>query len=133
MFSSEPDEETQAFASKIFDLARGGDAHTLAQYIDAGVDANLSNHEGNTLLMLAAYSGNEPALDVLIARGANVDALNDRGQSPLAGAIFKKEQGIVEKLIAAGADPNLGHPSALDTARMFGQTELAERLGGHGS
>lgn len=133
MLPSEPDEELQEFASKIFDLARGGDAQVLAQYIDAGVDPNLSNHEGNTLLMLAAYSGNEAALEVLIDRGANVNSLNDRGQSPLAGAIFKKEQGVVEKLIAAGADPNLGHPSAIDTARMFGQTELIERWEHHGT
>ncbi|GGG71927.1 ankyrin repeat domain-containing protein [Corynebacterium pelargi] len=133
MLSSELPEDVQALANKLFELARSGDPRTLAEYLDHGVDPNLQNHEGNSLLMLAAYSGNEEALEVLIQRGADVDALNDRGQSPLAGAIFKKEQGVVEKLMQAGADPALGQPSAIDTARMFGQDELVQRLESRGA
>ncbi|MFE4462784.1 ankyrin repeat domain-containing protein, partial [Nocardia tengchongensis] len=47
--------EVLELAGKIFDLARTGDAATLAAYLDAGVPVNLTNDNGDTLLMLAAY------------------------------------------------------------------------------
>ena len=39
---------------------------------------------------------------------ADVDALNDRGQSPLAGAVFKAEPEVVAALLEHGADPDAG-------------------------
>ena len=63
----------------------------------------------------------------LIGRGADVDALNDRGQSPLAGAVFKAEPEVVAALLEHGADPDAGTPSARATAQMFGQEGLLER------
>jgi hypothetical protein len=33
---------------------------------------------------------------------------------------------VVRALLAAGADPAAGTPSAIDTARMFGKNELLE-------
>jgi len=60
----------------------------------------------------------------LLRRGADPDRLNDRGQSPLAGAIFKGEDEVVAALMAAGADPDAGAPTARATAQMFGRTDL---------
>ncbi|MDO4631071.1 MAG: ankyrin repeat domain-containing protein [Corynebacterium sp.] len=123
--------ELQDFVDKLFELARSGGpqaASDLAQYVEAGVNPNLTNHEGNTLLMLAAYNGHADVVTALAAQGADVDRLNDRGQSPLAGAIFKKETAVIEALLAAGADPSAGHPTAIECAVMFDQTELANRL-----
>ncbi len=123
--------ELQEFVSKIFDLARNGGenaAEQLGHYIQAGLSPNLTNHEGNTLLMLAAYNGHAEIVTALAQAGADVDRLNDRGQSPLAGAIFKKESDVIEALIVAGANPLAGHPNAIDCAKMFGQAELANRL-----
>ena len=77
--------------------------------------------------MLAAYTGNAALVEGLIGRGADVDKQNARGQSPLAGAIFKREDAIVQLLLRAGADPHAGHPNAIETARMFGyDLELPE-------
>lgn len=122
------DDDAAALAARLFDLARNGDGATLGAYIDQGINVDLMNHDGNTFLMLAAYAGNTSALEALIARGADVNRLNDRGQSPLAGAIFKKEDAVVDMLLAAGADPTAGTPSAIDTARLFGQHDLVQRL-----
>jgi uncharacterized protein len=36
-----PEAEVLQFAAKVFNLARQGDAGTLAAYVDAGVPANL--------------------------------------------------------------------------------------------
>lgn len=121
-------QDVQELATQLFDMARRGDRDLLA-VIDEGLNVDLMNQDGNTLLMLAAYSGQAELVRGLIERGADVNRLNDRGQSPLAGAIFKKEDGVIDALIDAGADPTIGHPTALDCARMFGRDDLLGRLG----
>lgn len=129
--SETPDPQVIELATKVFDLARGGEADALAAYVDAGVPANLTNDRGDTLLMLAAYHGHAPAVTALVERGADPDRANDRGQTPLAGAVFKGEDAVIKALLAAGADPTAGTPSALDTARMFGKADLLELFGAH--
>jgi ankyrin repeat protein len=79
--------------------------------------------------MLAAYHGHASTVAALVAREADPDRANDRGQTPLAGAVFKGEDAVIDALLAAGADPAAGTPSALDTARMFGKSDLLERFG----
>ena len=123
--------EVLNLASRIFDLARNGDAATLAAYLEAGVPANLTNTNGDTLVMLASYHGHASAVAVLIAHDADVDRHNNRGQTPLAGAVFKNETTIMELLLRAGADPLAGSPSALETARFFGRDEVARMLEEH--
>ena len=127
--SETPDPEVVELASKVFDLARTGDAAALAAYVDAGVPANLTNDRGDTLVMLAAYHGHAAAVAALLERGADADRANDRGQTPLAGAVFKGEEAVIRVLLAAGADPAAGTPSAVDTARMFAKTDLLELFG----
>ncbi|GAA3397857.1 ankyrin repeat domain-containing protein [Streptomyces roseoviridis] len=124
-----PDPEVVELASKVFGLARAGDAVALAAYLDAGVPANLTNEKGDSLVMLAAYHGHAEAVTALLTRGADADRANDRGQTPLAGAVFKGEDAVVRALLSGGADPEAGTPSAVDTARMFGKTELLELFG----
>ncbi|MGW1128681.1 MULTISPECIES: ankyrin repeat domain-containing protein [unclassified Streptomyces] len=127
--SDAPDPEVVELASKVFDLARAGDADALAAYVDAGVPANLTNDRGDSLLMLAAYHGHAAAVTALAARGADPGRANDRGQTPLAGAVFKGEEAVIRALLDAGADPAAGTPSAVDTARMFGKDDLLELFG----
>ena len=122
------DTEVLDLASRIFDMARSGDAATLAAYLDAGVPVNLTNTNGDTLVMLAAYYGHESVVAALIARGVDVDRHNNRGQTPLAGAVFKNDITIIELLLSADADPLAGSPSALETARFFGKEQLARQL-----
>jgi hypothetical protein len=119
-----PGPEMLQFAAKVFNLARQGGTDTLAAYVDAGVPANLSNDNGDTLVMLAAYHGHPQTVAALLERGADPDRPNDRGQTPLAGAVFKGEQAVIEALLAGGADPTAGTPSAIETAQMFGQDDL---------
>ncbi|MFI7322883.1 ankyrin repeat domain-containing protein [Streptomyces venezuelae] len=127
--SEAPDPEVVELATKIFDLARQGDAAALAAYVDAGVPANLTNDSGDSLVMLAAYHGHADAVRVLVERGADTNRANDRGQTPLAGAVFKGEDAVIRALLDGGADPAAGTPSAVDTARMFGKAELLQLFG----
>ena len=80
--------------------------------------------------MLAAYNGHAALVEGLAARGADPNRVNDRGQSPLAGAVFKGLDAVVRTLLAHGADPHLGTPSAAQTAQMFKRTELLALMGG---
>jgi len=66
---------------------------------------------------------------MLVGKGADINALNDAGQSPLAGAIFKGEEEMVKTLVELKADPRVGHPTAVDSAKMFGQRQYMELLG----
>ena len=113
-------------ARRVFDMARSGDTLSLAAYLDAGVPLNLTNSAGDTLIMLAAYHGHPTTVQALTQRGAHVDRANDRGQTPLAGAVFKGDDEVVRLLIVAGANPLAGRPSAVDTARVFGRTDYLE-------
>jgi ankyrin repeat protein len=49
--------------------------------------------------MLAAYHGHLSLVQLLIRHGADPNTLNDRGQSPLAGAVFKDEAEIIKALL----------------------------------
>ncbi|MFJ3671618.1 ankyrin repeat domain-containing protein [Streptomyces sp. NPDC090106] len=126
-----PDPEVVELATRIFDLARRGRTEELVAYVDAGVPANLTNDRGDCLVMLAAYHGHAGTVRALLARGGEADRVNDRGQTPLAGAVFKGETDVIKALVEGGADPAAGTPSAVDTARMFGRTELLELFGAH--
>lgn len=123
----DPDELLELWA-RVFGLAREGQSETLAAYVDAGVSPNLTNDRGDTLVMLAAYHGHVETVRALLRRGADPNRLNDRGQSPLAGAVFKDEPEVVRALLDGGADPAAGQPSALDTARMFGNSAMLALL-----
>lgn len=124
----QPSEALLALASKLFDLARQGDTETLSAYLDAGAPADLTNDKGDSLVMLAAYHGHASTVKTLVDHGGDPNRINDRGQSPLAGAVFKNAPDVVKVLLEAGGDPSLGHPSALDTARMFARTEMLNRV-----
>lgn len=127
---TDPPQEAIDLAHALFDLARQGEVARLVAYVDAGAPVGLTDPQGNTLLMLAAYHGHADLVRELAARGADVDRLNDRGQSPLAGAVFKGEEAVVAVLLEHGADPDAGTPTARQTAQMFGRSDLVDSGGG---
>ena len=133
--TSLPDDETLAFAARVFDLARHGDAAQLGALLDQGLPTNLRNDKGDSLLMLAAYNGNEPAVRVLLEHGADPDMPNDNGQAPLAGVAFKGETAITRLLLEHGAiaDGLGGDRTPLMVAAMFDKVDIAALLLEHGA
>lgn len=120
-------------ATRLFDMAREGMTAELSQYISAGIPANLTNHKGDTLLMLAAYHGYADTVRMLLEKGADPNALNDRGQSPLAGAVFKGSDEVVKLLFEEGkADIRHGQPNAVDSAVMFKKDDYLTLFGVQG-
>ena len=127
---AELDEETIAFAHRMFDLARSGGTDELAANVAGGVPANLTNDKGDTLLILAAYHNHPDTVAALLAAGADPARVNDRGQTALSAAVFRQNPATVRTLLDAGADPAGGTPSAVETAAFFKLPEMTALLRG---
>lgn len=125
------DDETLAFAARLFQYARMGHAEELAELFGQGLPANLRNDKGDSLLMLAAYHGQLEAVRALLDGGADPDLANDRGQMPLAAAAFKGAVPVVTLLLDRGATVDgrgEGGRTALMVAAMFNRTEIVGLL-----
>src|SRR3954451_18014050 len=122
------DDKLTEIAHFVFDLARAGDDERMAAYLDGGVPVDLTDADGNTLVMLADYNGRAGTVRLLAERGADVNRVNDRGQTPLAGGVFKADTEVVRALLGAGADPLAGTPNAIETAGTFQQMALLDEL-----
>jgi len=79
---------------------------------------------------LAAYHGHPDTVAALLDRGADHARANDRGQTALAAAVFRQSAETVSRLLAAGADPDAGGPSARATAAFFDLPAMVELLDG---
>ena len=130
------DDETLAFAARVFQLARDGTADEMRGLLDQGLPPNLANDKGDSLLMLAAYNDNEPMVRLLLERGADPNRLNDKGQTPLAGVIFKGSLPIMTMLVEHGAaveGPSDGARGPLMVAAMFDRVKMMDILLRHGA
>ncbi|NVZ58565.1 ankyrin repeat domain-containing protein [Pseudomonas edaphica] len=125
------DDEAAEFAEQVFDVARKGDAAMLTALLAKGLPANFRNHNGDTLLMLAAYHGHVDAVKVLLEFKADPLIANDKNQLPIAGAAFKGDQAVVEALIEGGVPVDASSSdgrTALMLAAMFNRVKMVEYL-----
>ena len=74
------------------------------EFIDKGVEVDIQNPHGNTLLMFFADHGYLDIVTTLVNAGADPDIQNDMGQTPLMAASGKGYSDIVNVLLEAGAD-----------------------------
>jgi ankyrin repeat protein len=112
------------------ELARQGKAEELSALLKQGLDVNLRDAKGNSLLMIAAYQGRVETVAMLLKAGAQVDLRNEKGQTPLGGVAFKGYAEIATLLLDAGADPlaDQGGSTPADYATMFGRQEILTLL-----
>ena len=128
--TSDLSDDELAFLHATFDLARSGDTDALVERVDAGVPVNLTTGSGDTLLILAAYHDHPGTVRALLARGADTGRENDRGQTALGAAVFRRSAESVTALLAAGADPDAGGRSAREVAAFFELPEMLALLDG---
>jgi len=96
-----------AFAGPMQDAAITGDIEALQHLLETGSDPNSVVSEGSpTPLYFAADRGHADAVALLIAYGADVNALTFQGGA-LHIAARRGRLDIVTLLLDAGADPNL--------------------------
>ncbi len=89
---------------------------------------NLTGGSGDSLLILAAYHDHPGTVGMLLERGADPDRVNDRGQTALGAAVFRRSTASVTLLLAHGADPDAGGRSAVEIAAFFELEEMAPLL-----
>ncbi len=128
---------TTAFADPIHTAAKAGDLAAVQAELDAGVDVDAKDEDYRdwTPLMYAALDGHKEVVELLIAKGADVNAKNKVGQTPLQFTAWKGHKEIAELLIAEGADVNAKDGDGwlvLDYATRLGQPEIADLLRKHG-
>ncbi|RKR88171.1 ankyrin repeat protein [Micromonospora pisi] len=103
------------------------DVDLIRQRLAAGVPVSMrERREGYTPLHFAAQDGAAAAVDALLSAGADVDALSNRGQSPLWLAVMNSRRApdgvVVRTLLEHGADRNLrdqGGQSPLELAQRI--------------
>lgn len=104
---------------------------TITYLLDLGLDLNATNDYDQTTLHAAVYLGGTTLVPFLVERGANINAVNARGQTPWmiaaqgeyrSGSFYtQKETG--EVLRQLGADTTLGKDLGKNFKRLLADRE----------
>ena len=119
--------------SSIHTHVRDGDLAGVRAYLDAGVDINARDENGSTPLHWAALEGHKDIVELLINRGAEVNATSEiGGWTPLHMAASKNHIQVVSFLIKKGADEDakaiIGGWTPLHWAALEGHKDIVELL-----
>ncbi|HWF85832.1 MAG TPA: ankyrin repeat domain-containing protein [Vicinamibacterales bacterium] len=120
-------------------LAKGANANAVTELGDVATHSTSRVKNGAlglghfTALLLAAPTAPAPLVTALVKAGADVNAKDVRGMTPLMLAVATDHPNLeaIRTLLAAGADVNirsLAGETALDWARKFGATPVAAVL-----
>jgi ankyrin repeat protein len=106
-----------------------GGADAAQALIDAGADVNVRSANDFAVMPIhsAAAGRHDDDVAVLIAAGADVNVRQRHGWAPLHGAAQNGDRTMLDRLLAAGADPgarNEDGRSAADLADDAGHVEL---------
>jgi uncharacterized protein len=122
--------------ARLVEAVRKDDLAAARALVSQDVDVDERAGDGATPLQWAAYNENQEVVDLLLRKGASVNAANELGVTPLWVASSHANAAIVARLLQAGADPNLG-PATGGTPLMLvsrsGDVASAELLLGHGA
>jgi hypothetical protein len=101
----------------------------VAAVLGFKVDVNASNQAGDTALHTAASLGYDTVVQLLVEHGANVNAENQRGITPLMAALDPVGRGVGARAADNGADdtgirrPRISHQSTAVLLRTLGAIE----------
>ena len=101
MYAAEPE-------PPLLQAVRAGRTAELKLMLTAGTDVNVrSPFDGSSALHLAAIHGRSRIASVLLKVGADEDALDEAGETPLMKAAELGHQPVMDILLNAGADTNV--------------------------
>jgi ankyrin repeat protein len=99
--------------------------------LDRGADPNLKDEKGSTALSGVAFKGDVALVNMLLAAGAEVDAANAVGRTPLMFAVMFGRDDVARVLLGARANVLLRDGeglNALDLAQRQGNGALLQDL-----
>ena len=105
--------------SEVADATQRGDKAAVRSLILKKADINAPQIDGTTALHWAVQADDLELTDLLIRNGAKVSAATVAGATPLQLAAINGSAGMLDRLIAAGADPNASLTRSGDTALMI--------------
>ncbi|WP_158887970.1 ankyrin repeat domain-containing protein [Amycolatopsis anabasis] len=117
-------------------LAEDADPAVVVSLIDRGADVNVTDNGQNwTAVHFAARDQNEALVRLLLEAGAEVDAVDVFGNTPLWRGVLNagSDLAALRALLEYGADPrrkNQYGASPLDMARESGQRDVVALLEG---
>lgn len=114
---------------------RDGKGEVLADLLKAGAKVNFRYSDGNTPLILAALYAQPDCVDLLIKKGADVNAVNNAGVTALirAATNFDKARLLVEAGADVKARTHLGNTALILAARRYGNSATVKLLLKHGA
>lgn len=108
-----------AATSEVADAVMKHNRDAVRSLLQKKVDVNAPQIDGTTALHWAVRSDDLETADLLIRAGANVSVSNRAGATPLQLAALNGNDAMLEKLVKAGADPNVALTQYGDTALMM--------------
>lgn len=107
-----------------------GDLELAKRWLNEGLSPDFVGDRVGTGLMIAAWEGNVPMMELFYQRGARIDAVNKNGEQALQLAAFKGHLPAVKWLLDRGAAINRrgNEWGALHYAVFNGHRELAQFL-----
>ncbi|MCX7898201.1 MAG: ankyrin repeat domain-containing protein [Rhodocyclaceae bacterium] len=107
-----------------------GDIEAARRWLDSGLSPDFEGARIGTGLMIGAWEGNIPLMELFVSRGARIDAVNRFGETALMLAAWKNRKEAVRWLIDRGA--RIDQPdrqwSALHYAAFAGHGEIVDLL-----
>lgn len=123
--------EVQTELNKQFlDEALRGLIFDVDTYLSRGVNVNSVDPSGRTALHLLASKGisSDFAIKKIIARGADINAQDANGNTPLISANLYGHDRTIKTLVAAGADDSIANKAGMRAGDYSGVLGYIERL-----
>lgn len=109
---------------RLIAAVRRSDAEEVRAALDEGADLSLQGPEdGGTLLHLASQDSSGQILEMLLSRGASVDAKTSQGFTPLMVAAKRGATDALVHLLAHRADPKLAAPDGTTALHLAMQSQ----------
>ncbi len=107
-----------------------GDVSTAREWLDAGLPPDFEGNVIGTGLMIGAWEGNIPMMELFVSRGADINKVNSNGEQALLHAAWKGRLEAVRWLVDHGASLNRQGKqwAALHYAAFNGHPEIVAYL-----
>lgn len=117
-----------------FRAIRSEDATAVKGFLQAGMNPNAKNKDGETALVFAIQNV-EPKIAAVLLEKADPNLKDDTGSAPIHLAVDKNKEEVLDLLLEKNADVNTGgrsgntqNQTALYAAVIKGRADLAQKL-----